>query len=67
MATLVGLVLLVDAVFIAIYYAAGLRSIADGRGLAFTVVWMAATLAVVFRGLRRIRAVRTRLRRSRAR
>jgi hypothetical protein len=60
--TLVGLVLLVDGLFIAIYYAAGLRAASDGVRLGFTALWTVATLLVVLRGLGRIRAQRLRSR-----
>lgn len=57
----VGLVLLVaalDAVFVAVYFLAGLRQSSGGLKLAFTVVWTLATLGVVIRGLSRIRSAR---------
>jgi len=62
--TLVGLVALVDAAFIGVYYAAGLRGLAHGPRLAFTLIWTVATLAVVLRSLARIRAARARQLRS---
>lgn len=61
--TLVGLVVLVDGVFIAIYYAAGLEAAPADRKLAYTAVWVLATLVVVLRSLSRIRAARVRQRR----
>ncbi|MEP7176616.1 MAG: hypothetical protein ABI860_08695 [Gemmatimonadales bacterium] len=60
--TLLGLVLLVDGVFIAIYYAAGLRAGGGGGTLGYTALWTVVTLAVVLRSLGRIRVLRVRLR-----
>jgi hypothetical protein len=56
--TLVFVVVAVDAVFIAVYFVTGLRGASGGVKLAFTVVWTIITLAVVIRGLSRIRTVR---------
>ncbi|MBA3497012.1 MAG: hypothetical protein H0T86_07905 [Gemmatimonadales bacterium] len=61
---LVGLVVLVDGVFIAIYYAAALGAASGDRKLAYTAVWVLATLVVVWRSLARIRAARVRQRRG---
>jgi hypothetical protein len=55
---LVGLVLAVDAVFVLLYFFAGIESAGDSAKVAFTVVWTVITLAVVIRGLRRIRSFR---------
>jgi hypothetical protein len=55
---LIGSVLLVDAVFVAAYFLAGLRNTTDPVKVAFTVVWTLVTLGVVLRGLARIRRVR---------
>jgi hypothetical protein len=55
---LIGGVLLVDAVFVAIYFLADLRTTTDTAKVAFTAVWTLVTLAVVLRGLSRIRRVR---------
>lgn len=55
---LIGRVLLVDVVFAAAYFAAGLRNTTDTAKLAFTVAWTLVTLAVVLRGLSRIRRLR---------
>jgi hypothetical protein len=60
--TLVGLMLLVDAVFIGVHYAAGLRTASGDVRVGYTVLWTAVTLVVALRGLRRIRAARLRLR-----
>jgi len=55
---LVGLVLAVDAVFVAAYFFAGVRHASGGPKLGFTIAWTLVTLTVVSRGLSRIRAVR---------
>ena len=55
---LVGLVLAVDAVFIAVYFGAGIERASDSLKVGFTVVWTAINLAVVIRGLTRIRSAR---------
>jgi hypothetical protein len=55
---LVGLVLLVDAAFVAAYFLGELRTLSDPAKLAFTVVWTVVTLVVVIRGLSRIRKAR---------
>ena len=58
---LVGVVLLVDAIFAAAYFVAGIARARDGTKLAFTAVWTVATLLVVIRGLARIRRTRVRV------
>jgi hypothetical protein len=55
---LVGLVVVVDAIFIAVYFMAGIEWASYGAKIAFTVVWTVITLAVVIRGLTRIRSAR---------
>lgn len=55
---LVGLVLLVDAVFVAAYYLGHLRTLSDPAKVVFTGVWTLVTLAVVVRGLSRVRKAR---------
>jgi hypothetical protein len=55
---LVGLVLGVDALFFGIYALAGLSRASPGVRLGFTVLWTAATLAVVLPRLSRMRALR---------
>jgi hypothetical protein len=55
---LVGLVLAVDAVFIAGYFGAGIEQASDRVKIAFTVAWTVMNLAVVIRGLTRIRSAR---------
>jgi hypothetical protein len=57
-ALLVGLVLAVDAVFFGIYVLAGMSGASPGARLGFTVLWTAATLAVVLPRLGRIRSLR---------
>lgn len=59
---LVGLVLAVDAVFVAGYLLAGVARAPDGVKLAYTAGWTVATLLVVLRGLTRVRAERLRRR-----
>lgn len=55
---LIGLVLLVDAIFIGGYFLAGIfRSVAGVKG-AFVLVWTLVTLAVALRSLARIRSIR---------
>lgn len=58
LALLVGLVLAVDAVFLGIYALAGMSQASSGARLGFTVLWTAATVAVVLSRLSRIRALR---------
>ncbi|MEO7137165.1 MAG: hypothetical protein ABI037_05585 [Gemmatimonadales bacterium] len=55
---LVALVLVVDALFIAVYFGAGIERASDSVKIAFTVVWTAINLIVVIRGLSRIRSAR---------
>ncbi|HEX7337697.1 MAG TPA: hypothetical protein VF252_10855 [Gemmatimonadales bacterium] len=57
----VGLVLAVvalDAVFVAIYFLAGLHHASSQIKVAFTTLWTLATLGVVIRGLSRVRRAR---------
>jgi hypothetical protein len=61
---LVGLVLLVDGVFIAGYFIAGLGAASANLTFGYMVVWTAVTLAVVLCGLGRVRAARVRLMRG---
>ena len=61
--TLVGLVLLVDALFIVGYFLLGIGRATSGAKLGFTVVWTAVVLFVVLRSLARVRAERIRRRR----
>jgi hypothetical protein len=56
--TLAVWVLAVDAIFIGVYFIAGLRDASSVVKLAFTAVWTVTTLAVVIRGLSRIRIAR---------
>jgi hypothetical protein len=55
---LVGLVLAVDLLFVAVYFLARLRGGSDTVKLGFTVLWTLTTLAVVIRGLTRLRKTR---------
>ena len=55
---LVGLILLIDAIFIAAYFVGDVRTVSDPAKLVFTVVWTLVTLAVVIRGLSRVRKAR---------
>jgi hypothetical protein len=55
---LVGVVLLVDAMFVAVYFLSNLRTVSDPAKLAFTAVWALVTLAVVIWGLSRVRKAR---------
>ena len=55
---LVGLVLLADVLFIAAYFLIDLTARPGPMRLGFTVAWTLVTLALVLRGLARIRARR---------
>ena len=55
---LVGLVVVIDVVFIAAYFLGGIDRSSDQMKLLFTVVWTAISLLVVLRGLLRIRRAR---------
>jgi hypothetical protein len=55
---LIGLVLLVDAVFIGIYFLAGVGDASATMKVAYTVLWTLLTLVVVIRGLARVRNAR---------
>jgi hypothetical protein len=55
---LVGLVLLVDALFVAAYFLGHLQGASDLAKVAFTAAWTLTTLAVVLRGLSRVRKAR---------
>ena len=57
---LVIAVLLVDAVFVVLYFLAGLQSTSDLGKIVFTALWTVVILAVVIRGLARVRSVRFR-------
>lgn len=56
--TLILLVLLVDAIFVGLYFLAGLSHGSHAAKLGFTVLWTLLTLIVVIRGLSRIRMAR---------
>lgn len=55
---LVGVVVVIDAVFIAAYFLAGIDRSSDQMKLLFTVAWTVITLVLVLRGLLRIRQAR---------
>jgi hypothetical protein len=57
---LIVAVLLVDALFIGIFLVGRIRFASDPFKIAFTALWTIATLAVVIRGLARVRSVRLR-------
>lgn len=56
--SLVGVVVVVDAVFVAAYLIVGVARVSNGSKLLYAGVWTAVTLAVVLRGLTRIRRAR---------
>lgn len=55
---LVGLVVVIDVVFIAAYFLGGIDRSSDQMKLLFTVAWTVITLVLVLRGLLRIRQAR---------
>jgi hypothetical protein len=55
---LVLLVLTLDAVFVAIYFLGGVRSVSDTGKAVFTAVWTLSTLVLALRALSRIRSAR---------
>src|SRR6476646_6878183 len=57
---LVGSVLLVDLLFMAGFFLGNVRSSSSPAKLGFTVLWTLVTLAVVLRGLIRLRRARVR-------
>ena len=57
-ATLVALVVLVDGVFVAIYFAAGLAAASGSLKLGYTILWTLVILMVALHSLGRIRAAR---------
>jgi hypothetical protein len=57
-AVLVALVVLVDGLFIAGYFVAGVVRAPDTTKLVYTGLWTLVTMVVVLRGLLRIRAQR---------
>lgn len=56
--TMVSLVVGLDAVTIALYYALGIASRANQVQMAFVVVWTVATLGIVLVYMKRIRKLR---------
>ena len=55
---LVGLVIIIDLVFIAAYFVGGFDHSSNQMKLLFTAVWTVITLVVVLRALLRIRRSR---------
>jgi hypothetical protein len=55
---LITVVLAIDAVFVAIYFAARIRYAPDVAKIAFTAVWTLAVLMVAIRSLSKIRRAR---------
>jgi hypothetical protein len=53
-------VLLVDAFFVGAYFLGRIRTASDLTKIVFTALWTLVTLAVVIRGLARVRSVRLR-------
>lgn len=56
---LVGMVLLVDATFLGLYFAAGLDSASSNLKLGFAVAWTVANVAAVVVGLNRVKGARS--------
>lgn len=55
---LIGLVVAVDAAFVALYFLTRIEGASDAAKAGFTVAWTVVTLGVVLRGLTRIRRTR---------
>jgi membrane protein DedA with SNARE-associated domain len=55
---LVGLIVVIDLVFIAAYFLGSIDRSSDQMKLLFTILWTVVTLVVVLRGLLRIRKTR---------
>jgi hypothetical protein len=55
---LVLVVVLVDVVFVGVYFLARLPNASDAVKLGFTALWTVVTLAIVIRSLSRIRSAR---------
>jgi hypothetical protein len=55
---LVALVLGIDAVFVAVYFVAQVRTASDTAKILFTATWTLAVLLLAVRGLSRIRKTR---------
>ena len=61
---MLGLILLVDAIAIGVFYVANLEQAERNVRLAFTIGWTLVTLAIVLTSLRQIRLERNRIRRG---
>jgi hypothetical protein len=61
---MLGLILLVDALAIAVFFIAHLEDAGRNVRLAFTIGWTLVTLAIVLTSLRQIRIERDRIRRG---
>jgi hypothetical protein len=57
---LVAVVLVVDGIFVAAYFLAGIWDASNTGKLVFTAVWTLTTLVIAVRGLSRIRSARPR-------
>ncbi len=57
---LVGLVLLMDGIFVGLYYVLHIATATPLVRLGYTILWTALTLVIVLRALARIRTLRTR-------
>jgi heme/copper-type cytochrome/quinol oxidase subunit 4 len=55
---LISAVLVVDAIFVAAYFLGHMGTASDPVKAAFTVLWTLVTLAIVIRGLYRVRRTR---------
>ena len=55
---LISAVLAIDAIFIAVYFLARIRSAPDTSKLVFTALWTLAVLLVALRGLAKVRSAR---------
>jgi hypothetical protein len=55
---LIAVVIAVDALFVALFFVARLRTASEAVKLGFTAIWTLATLGAVLRGLTRVRRAR---------
>jgi hypothetical protein len=60
MLLLIGLVLALDALFVAVYFLVSVRNASDLTKVVFTAIWTLAILVVAVRSLSRIRSARLR-------